>query len=64
MTTDTEIRRRKDGSIDIAYYAAKGRAARSEQAQVLGGGFCRRLGNLFKIRLPHPKALKTAPHSH
>ncbi|GEM_PF-2697394 len=32
QTTDTTIRTRKDGSIDTAYYLARGRKIRSDQA--------------------------------
>lgn len=44
MTDPTEIRRRPDGSIDTAFYTARGRQARGRQARHLAGAIARRLG--------------------
>lgn len=41
-SSDSQIRRRPDGSIDIAHYTAHGRAARSAQAVALGAALLRR----------------------
>lgn len=66
MTTEhvNEIRRRKDGSIDTAYYMAKGRNARSAQAHNISISLGQRLIQLFKIRLPQQKASKSVAHCH
>jgi len=64
MTTETEIRRRQDGSIDTAYYMAKGRDARSAEAHKMGRTIGQQLARLLKIRLPMPNAPKTKAHGH
>jgi len=64
MTTETEIRRRPDGSIDTAFYMAKGRAARSAQAEKLGRSVWKRLMQPLKTRISFQKAPESAAHSH
>lgn len=54
IETQTQIRRRPDGSIDTGHYMARGRVARAEQARDMGGapqGGARRAGGLLAALL-------------
>lgn len=57
MHTETEIRRRKDGSIDTTYYMAKAHDARSAQAHQMGVSMwqllAQRLKNIVSLPKPH-----------
>lgn len=60
MTAESELRRRKDGSIDTAYYMAKGREARSAQAHQMGKSMWQRLTGPLKNLISAPKAPESA----
>ncbi len=50
MTTETQIRRRPDGSIDTAHYMAKGRTCRSDAAhRVVATGSAKTRRPLFSL---------------
>ena len=57
MEQQTEIKTRADGSIDTAYYMARGRLARSEKAHEAGRGF----GHLVKTIFTLPERFSVAP---
>ena len=64
METEAPIKRRKDGSIDTAYYMAKGRNARSHQAHKMGGNMWHRLMKRLKFRFSFMNSTESRAHSH